>query len=316
MDQPQTLASYLSGLRAEAGMTVEQVCHSTKIQARYIQALEQGRYGDLPSNTHLRAFALAAAKACGGGEAAAAALVEALLHASAPLTPSRGFDSPAPRPSAPAAAPGPEHAAGPGGPLPRLAMEGPALEAPASSLAAASARLRGLPLLALLALLAVAGLLSYGAAWGMDQWRLHRDHAALAAASAPAALPGEAPAALSPTAAAAPVAQAADTAQTAGVIATRLTLRARRPCWLVLEIDGQRLPTVTLKDGDKLNWSVHQRAVLLAGNVGALRVWWNGDNFGYLGELGHRANAIVFEGGHAPRYDKTAALKLPPGVPE
>ncbi|HTB35079.1 MAG TPA: hypothetical protein VK842_09465, partial [bacterium] len=77
-----------------------------------------------------------------------------------------------------------------------------------------------------------------------------------------------------------------------------------------------RLPTVTLKDGDKLNWSVHQKAVLLAGNVGALRVWWNGDNFGYLGELGHRANAIVFEGGHSPHVDKTAALKLPPGVPE
>ena len=39
------------------------------------------------------------------------------------------------------------------------------------------------------------------------------------------------------------------------MIATRQTLRARRPCWLVLEIDGQRLPTVTMKDGDKLNWS-------------------------------------------------------------
>jgi hypothetical protein len=314
MDQPQTLASYLSGLRADAGMTVEQVCHATKIQARYIQALEQGRYGDLPSNTHLRAFALAAAKACGGGEAGAAALVEALLHASAPLTPSRGFDSPAPRPAAPVA-PIPPAASGPAGALPRLAAAGPALEAPASGLAAASARLRGLPLMALLGLLALAGLLSYGAAWGMDQWRLHRDHAALAAAAAALALPASA-SALSPTAAAAPLAQAADASQAGGVAATRLTLRARRPCWLVLEIDGQRLPTVTLKDGDKLNWSVHQKAVLLAGNVGALRVWWNGDNFGYLGELGHRANAIVFEGGHTPRYDKAAALKLPPGVPE
>jgi hypothetical protein len=313
-DQPQTLAAYLNGLRADAGMSVEQVCHATKIQARYIQALEQGRYGDLPSNTHLRAFALAAAKACGGGEATAAALVEALLHASAPLTPSRGFDSPAPRPAAPSA-PSPAAPSGTGGALPRLAAAGPALEAPASSLAAASARLRGLPLMALLGLLALAGLLSYGAAWGMDQWRLHRDRAVLAAATAASALPVSA-AALSPTAAAAPVAQAADSSAPGGVIATRLTLRARRPCWLVLEIDGQRLPTVTLKDGDKLNWSVHQKAVLLAGNVGALRVWWNGDNFGYLGELGRRANAIVFEGGHAPRYDKTAALKLPPGVPE
>ena len=102
MDQTQTLADYLGGLRADAGMTVEQVCHATKIQVRYIQALEQGRYGDLPSNTHLRAFALAAAKACGGGEAQAAALVETLLSASAPLKPGRGFDSPRPAASAPA----------------------------------------------------------------------------------------------------------------------------------------------------------------------------------------------------------------------
>ena len=313
MDQTQTLAAYLSGLRAGAGMTVEQVCLATKIQAKYVQAMEQGRYGDLPSNTHLRAFALATAKACRGDEADAAALVESLLHASAPLSPSRGFDSPAARPAAPSPSPDPSA----GGALPRLAVAGPALEAPTSGLAAASARLRGLPLLALLGLLALAGFLSYGAAWGMEQWRLRRDHAALAAAALAAALPDAGAAALSPTAAAAaPIQAVAAPDQAGGVIATRLTLRARRPCWLVLEIDGQRLPTVTLKDGDKFNWSVHQRAVLLAGNVGALRVWWNGDNFGYLGELGHRANAIVFEGAHAPRYDKTAALKLPPGVPE
>jgi hypothetical protein len=309
-DQTQTLADYLSGLRADAGMTVEQVCHATKIQAKFLQAMEQGRYGDLPSNTHLRAFALAAAKACRGDGDRAAGLVEALLGASAPLNPGRGFDSPPPRPAAPPPRPAPSN----GGALPRLAAAGPDLEAPASGLAAASARLRGLPLLALLALLALAGFLSYGAAWGMEQWRSHRDRAALAAAAVSAALPDVAAAPLSPTAAA-PLA-AASTDQGGGVIATRLTLRARRPCWLVLEIDGQRLPTVTLKDGDKLNWSVHQKAVLLAGNVGALRVWWNGDNFGYLGELGHRANAIVFEGGHSPHVDKTAALKLPPGVPE
>jgi len=61
---------------------------------------------------------------------------------------------------------------------------------------------------------------------------------------------------------------------------------------------------------------VGEKAVLLAGNIGALRVWWRGDNLGYLGELGQRANAIVFERGKAPRSDKNAALALPSGVPE
>jgi hypothetical protein len=73
---------------------------------------------------------------------------------------------------------------------------------------------------------------------------------------------------------------------------------------------------VTLHDGDKLRWPVETRAKLLAGNVGALRVWWRGDNLGYLGELGVRANALVFERGKAPRYDKEMALPLPAGVPE
>jgi hypothetical protein len=85
---------------------------------------------------------------------------------------------------------------------------------------------------------------------------------------------------------------------------------------LVLELDGQRLPTMTLQDGDKLNWSVSRRAVLLAGNVGALRIWWQGENLGYLGELGQRANALVFEPGKAPRLDPSSALKLPAGIPE
>jgi hypothetical protein len=93
-------------------------------------------------------------------------------------------------------------------------------------------------------------------------------------------------------------------------------LRARRPCWLVLQIDGQRLPTITLQDGDKRSWPVHQKAVLLAGNIGALRVWWRGDNLAYLGELGSRANGVTFEVGKAFRFDKGAALALPAGVPE
>jgi hypothetical protein len=62
--------------------------------------------------------------------------------------------------------------------------------------------------------------------------------------------------------------------------------------------------------------AMKERAILLAGNVGALRVWWRGDNLGYLGELGQRANGMVFERGKAPRQDKGMSLALPSGVPE
>ena len=312
---PDDLSAHLKALREAAGLSLEDVCQATKIQARFVRALEEGRWSELPSNTHLRAFSVAMAQACGADGKATAAQVQALLGASSPAKPPRGFDTPAPRPAASMALPAPSPL---GGGLPRLAADGPALPAaPASSLAAASARLRSLPLAALLGLLAMAGALSYSAAWGMEQWRSRRAQSLLNAEAAPAAaVPGAAANPSVPASAAAVAGSLADAAgaEAAPAPAIGLTLRARRPCWLVLEIDGQRLPTVTMKDGDKLNWGVHQRAVMLAGNVGALRVWWRGDNLGYLGELGHRSNAIVFDPGREPRYDKAAALKLPPGV--
>jgi hypothetical protein len=344
MEPEETLDLYLSGLRRAARLSIEQVCDRTKIQPRFVLALEAGAYSEVPSNTHLRAFSLAMAKACGGDEERAAALVRRLLSATAPVAAEgapRGFDTQAP-------APGPAQAP-PRGPSPSQASGGSVLATaggpqrpavPASAMAAASARLRSLPLGVLLSLLALAGSLSYAAAWSVEHWR-QRSVAALLEAQ-PAAATGRAQAPASPAAAGlpadgtGPAASDARDPAAAGVGAAAapseleqasgaapaatgdlgLTLRARRACWLVLSIDGKRLPTVTMLDGDKLNWTVSQRAVLLAGNVGALRVWWQGDNDGYLGELGQRANAIVFERGKQPRFDKSAALALPKGIPE
>ncbi|MES2201950.1 MAG: RodZ domain-containing protein [candidate division FCPU426 bacterium] len=94
-----------------------------------------------------------------------------------------------------------------------------------------------------------------------------------------------------------------------------LSLRSRRTCWVVLEIDGKRLPTLTLEPNKRERFKVQSRAVMLAGNIGAVRVWWNGENIGYFGELGERMNGIVFEAGKAWRKDPSADLALPPGVP-
>lgn len=332
-ERDDALETYLQDLRRSASLSVAQVCERTKIQARYVEALEEGRFGEVPSNTHLRAFSLSIAQACGGDAERCALLVRRVLAASAPTTSApRSFDTPAPAPAEAVkawtpAVPAPVDARPSAGGAPRLAVEGPALTRaaatsalPTHGLAAASARLRSLPLGLLLGLLALAAIISYSAAWGLDQWRHKQAQQAIQAPveaveaaaktdaadkAAPANSPGPAPAVA-----------AAASADAALAPTTELVLRARRPCWLVLEIDGERLPTVTLQDGDKLRWPVKQRAKLLAGNVGALRVWWRGDNLGYLGELGVRANALVFDRGKAPRMDQSQALALPPGVPE
>jgi len=335
MERNEVLNLYLCELRRAAKLSVEQVCARTKIQPRFVDAIEAGHFAEVPSNTHLRAFSLAMANACGGDEAHTAMLVRRLLSVTAPLptaeTGGRGFDTPAPAPSL---AVEPMNSVAFQAPQPAFASAGQA-QAPSmaaalgsSSLVAASDRLRSLPLSVLLTLLALAGTLSYGAAWSVEHWRQREVSEVLGSqvgeapsASPPAGALAPAGSAASQKGASAPAAAAgaqAAAAPASGVAAPMLglTLRARRACWLVLDIDGKRLPTITMQDGDKFNWNVSQRAVLLAGNLGALRVWWQGDNLGYLGDLDQRANAMVFERGHAPHLDPSAALDLPVGIPQ
>ena len=94
-----------------------------------------------------------------------------------------------------------------------------------------------------------------------------------------------------------------------------LSLRSRRPCWALLVIDGKRLPVVFLEPDKRERWMVKEKAVMLAGNVGAIRVWWRGENLGSFGALGERMNGIVFENGKPWRKDAGADLALPSGVP-
>ncbi len=337
----ENLAGYLAGLRRSAGLDVEAVCARTKIQARFVEALEAGRWGELPSNTHVRAFSVAIARACGTDGTRAADLALRTLAATAPVPArpggDRSFDTPAPPPSL-------AHKAGPeGAPLEPVyaAARREGGEARGSAMLEASARLRALPLGLLLALLGAAGSLSFLAAWSVQRWR-DREAAAILAAATPAAAtaataPGAHPAAAVPAPGAlgggpvgrlAPEAMRAYDAASAGASVsasgtaagadagapTSLVLRARRPCWLVLKVDGRPPETLTLADGQKVRFQVDDRAVLLAGNIGALRVWWQGDNLGYLGPLDRRTNGLVFERGHEPRPDPGADLPLPAGI--
>jgi hypothetical protein len=316
-ERDEALNAYLQRVRKESGLSLDQVCERTKIQGRYVLALEEGRFGELPSNTHLRAFSLALAQACGGDSELAALLVRRVLTAvaapgAAPASLATPRVSPkfeAPRPAArPVAPPQAAVAAAAVAVVPVVHRAGEAAaEAAEGLLQGASLRLKALPWQALLVLVGGAMLLSWGLVWGME--RLKAPVAPLAVTEAPAGdKVSQAPTASAEAVTASVAADAPAPAQ--------LVLRARRQCWLVLQIDGQRLPTVILQDGDKRSWPVSQKAVLLAGNIGALRVWWRGDNLGYLGELSRQANGVVFEPGKAFRIDKGANLALPAGVPE
>jgi hypothetical protein len=332
-ERDEALDQFLSRLRREAGLSLAEVCDRTKIQPRYVQALEDGHYGELPSNTHLRAFSIALTKACGGSEEHAGLLVRQVLHQVAAPVEGAGVALLSPPPPASPSAPLPAAAGGSGqapsaprtsGPAPVLrerAMAAPMaaavavpqvdpLEAADGLVQGASQKLKALPWQALLLLSLGAALLSGLLLWGVQRFK--NAPAEITAPETAAAAP--APAQPGKAGVPAVAAAAAETAPAAA--AMKLTLRARRPCWLVLEIDGQKLPTITLEDGDKRSWDVNSKAVLLAGNLGALRVWWNNDNMGYLGELGQRSNGLVFEPGKMPRTDKNSALPLPAGVPE
>ena len=329
-EHDQALNSYLLKMRKDSGLSVDKVCELTKIQSRFVLALEEGRYGELPSNTHLRAFSLAMTQAYGGDAEHTALLVRRVLTAVAapgavavpsakelavrPLPPVPLSQAPSAQAGANAkAAPLASVAVAPSSPrVSEVAVE--AAEAAEGFVAGASQRLKGLPWQALSILVGGAIVLSWAVTVGIDHWQHRADYsAAVQATPIESSVPLNSTTEKNGPGSATALSQAAETP---ALPSTPLVLRARRSCWLVLQIDGQRLPTITMQEGDKLTWAVKQKAVLLAGNIGALRVWWRGDNLAYLGELGSRANGLLFEPGKAVRVDKSSNLTLPAGVPE
>ncbi len=284
---PVSLGDWLKGLRADNKFSVERLADLTKISPRFLDALERGDPDTLPTRVHARAFALAYARACGADEE------EAIQRVGEAFSPKAA----APAPAA-AAAPRPDAEARPFDAELREAILG------------RPRRGWRLPprwrLWALMGAGSLAMVLALGTLLGPGK----KSNAPLPMENARAGA-GPAGSAVEP----APRTDIAPPAP-AGE-GDELGLRARRPCWVVLEIDGKRLPTVILERSEleRVRYKVGQKAVMLAGTVGAVRGWWRGENIGYLGELGSRMNGIVFEKGQPWRQDPQAQLALPPGVP-
>jgi hypothetical protein len=287
-DRLNELASWLISLRQEAKLSIAALSDKTKIMAKHLEALERGDMAALPSLVHARAFALAHAKACGADDEEAIAAMNRAFH---------------PGPAPAAAAERLEETV----PAPQLALGVPGMEAPDSPGRGGWREWPWRPWAYVAGGAVVFLLLLNGA---VSCLRSMKPVAPAASAN------GAASDSVVPAPAAAAAGAGATTGTAAPVVAGEaLDLRSRRPCWVVLEIDGKRLPTIFLEPDKRERWTVGSRAVMLAGNIGAVRVWWQGDNLGYFGELGERMNGIVFEPGKAWRKDPSADLALPPGVP-
>jgi hypothetical protein len=274
------LSAWLGELRRQAGFSLQQLSEKTKILPKHLQSLEAGDFEVLPSPVHARAFALAVAKCCGADDEEALAIVTtAFSHPNAALS---AKVSPSPV-------------------VEEIPEKKGMAEVDPSSREPSSGIFEGpLPPLPwkLWGMVATGAILFVLLLHGAVSWLRSPKPAAQAAPE-----PSQAqPQALSPSA----------EEQGPG---EELSLRSRRPCWVVLVLDGKRLPTVLLEPDKREYWRVHEKAVMLAGNIGAVRVWWRGENLGYFGELGERMNGIVFEEGKAWRKDAAEDLPLPPGVP-
>jgi cytoskeletal protein RodZ len=273
------LGDWLKSLKREAGLDLKALSEKTKINARFLDALERGDLDSLPTRVHARAFALAYARACEADEDESLAKVAAAFDSGEGRSP-----EPGPRPST--AEPSAQRSG-----LAQDAAEGVDNKA---------------------ILWRVWGMLAIGVAlvfWGLS----------LVFSPSTSTRPSASSSSGRPSAAQVdsetPTAQAQFESVTAATDGELLSLRAKRNCWVVLEIDGKRLPTILLDPDLKENWRVKEKAVMLAGNIGAVRVWWRGENLGYFGELGERMNGVVFEAGQPWRKDSAQDLALPPGVP-
>jgi transcriptional regulator with XRE-family HTH domain len=274
----QRLGALLKQAREAAGLSLQALSDQTKIQPRLLEALERGDLRDLPSPAHGRGFVRNVARACGAAEAQALVLFDESLGALR----AAALPQPVPAPRA-------------------EAKPAPAKARRSQPLADARAGFWRLSAFAALGVLLLLGLLSL--AW-------QRSMAAKPVALAPA--PAAEPAVPAPD-------NAPGKAERAALLgakgADELVLRAKKATWASLMVDGQALPLVALAHGEKRHFQVQARAVVLLGDASVVRVWWRGENLGYLGSKPGPLNGLVFEHGMKWHKDSAQALAQPEGAP-
>jgi hypothetical protein len=275
------LAALLKEARQALRMSPEALAQRTKIQPRFIEIMEQGRFRDLPSPAHGRGFVVSACKAMGANEALALQLWSQIGSVSgarkaAELLPEvmRAMD----KPSAPV-------------------LKAPAPPANAVAIKRDSVSLGRVLLVFSLAMLALAGVAS--SIW---QARVQRQALSqkLAVNSGTAASESQA------------LTHTVKSGQGA-LVSDELVLKGIKDSWVVMEVDGQAFPKVFIRRGEKQTLQVQQRAVLLLSDAGLVRVWWRKQPLGVLGPKSVALNGLVFERGQRWRRDSKYNLALSDG---
>ena len=68
MDGPRLCLPSLSAVRQKSGLSLEQISDQTKIKVSWLQAIEDGRWADLPEGIYRRSYVRQYARATGFDE--------------------------------------------------------------------------------------------------------------------------------------------------------------------------------------------------------------------------------------------------------
>jgi cytoskeletal protein RodZ len=261
---PIGIGAALRAARTERGLSLAELQARTKIRARYLSALEEERFADLPPYPFARGFVHAVALELGLDPAP---LVDRLTAAIGP---------------------GDQRAAG----WQRLDS---ALEP-----AVRPSRLRRLATWAITVVVVVGGAAAiYLAQQLRELGRPAAPPVPPAAAPVPAPdVPVEAAAvAPSPEARGAPPAGSPAAPPGGGAVAVDLAATGRS--WLRVVADGQEVFVGFIADGERRRWEARESLVVRLGNAGAVTVTVNGRSLGPLGGPGEVVTR-VFRTGEAP----------------
>jgi cytoskeletal protein RodZ len=251
---PTGLGQALRAARAERGLSLAELQARTKIRARYLTALEEERFGDLPPYPFSRGFVHAVATELGLDPAPLVDRLAASLRAGDPTRTAgwRRLDAalePAVRPS----------------------------------------RARRLATWAIVLAVMVAGAVAID--FGMQMRQLSRPAtrpSPLAGMGAPEGLPSAGPAppavtAPSSTPAVAPPGPSEPPGRREGVV---VDMEASGRSWVRVVADGREVFVGFITIGERRAWEGRQSVVVRLGNAGAVAVTVNGRALGPIGALG------------------------------
>lgn len=283
-----SLGAQLKLQRERRGITLEQISQTTKIGTRFLQALEEDHFQQLPGGIFNKGFIRAHARCVGIDEDQAVADYLAATGATLP------------KPEAPA--------------------EGPPIEIvprPARPTAA------NFPwgVFATLLLIAAFGV----SLWGFYSWvtgprSKEAARASVPSANQPVAPPQTSPPASLPTVSAGqPVMPAAanstNSPLTAGQHDIVLQITAREDAWVSTTVDGEVTTEQTLTAASAKTIRAHEEIVLKAGNIGALDFEFRGKPLPTQGKEGE-VKTLVFDANGWHTVHKPTAPPVPTPAPE